>query len=95
MLHILMNSPFLMNFNLMFNMLNKDDNLIALQDGVVIAIKNGIFLNYFINTTINLYVLKEDVISRGISLYISKKFNIINYSEFLILTEKNKRYMNW
>ncbi|CAL4324346.1 sulfurtransferase complex subunit TusB [Buchnera aphidicola] len=95
MLHILMNSPFQVNFNSILKFLNSMDDFVALQDGVLISIRNNTFFKGINLSNINLYLLREDVIARGILNKVSDKFHIINYSELIILTEKHKLCMNW
>ncbi|WP_343192113.1 sulfurtransferase complex subunit TusB [Buchnera aphidicola (Formosaphis micheliae)] len=95
MLHTLMNSPFHSNMKLLFNLLNKSDDLLALQDGVIISTINNIFLKKILKISVNLYVLKEDVEARGLIKHVSNEFKLINYRYFVFLTEKNKQQMNW
>ncbi|WP_343188177.1 sulfurtransferase complex subunit TusB [Buchnera aphidicola (Ceratoglyphina bambusae)] len=95
MLHILMNSPFFIDSKMLFNFIKKKDYFIAIQDGVIISIKNNIFLNKIVNCSKNLYVLEEDLIARGLILKTSKNFSLINYSDFVDLTIKNKTQIKW
>ncbi|QCI27342.1 sulfurtransferase complex subunit TusB [Buchnera aphidicola] len=95
MLHILSNSPFKIDISVMFNMLSSQDGLIALQDGVLIALNNNFFISDLIKYSKNIYVLQEDVLIRGISDNISSKIKLINYCEFVTLTEKYNKFINW
>ncbi|WP_343182486.1 sulfurtransferase complex subunit TusB [Buchnera aphidicola] len=95
MLHILFNSPFRVDIDTMLNMLMPNDNFIALQDGVYIALENNFFYNQIINKSKNLYVLQEDMVARGMIHNSCSKFKLINYANFVNLTEKNKKYINW
>ncbi|HMI77072.1 MAG TPA: sulfurtransferase complex subunit TusB [Buchnera sp. (in: enterobacteria)] len=95
MLHTLIHSPFKSNMILLLNMLNKNDDFLALQDGVFIALKNNFFLKKILKSSARLYLLKEDVYARGIYENISIEFILIDYNEFVFLTEKNKKQMNW
>ncbi|CAL4043976.1 sulfurtransferase complex subunit TusB [Buchnera aphidicola] len=95
MLHTLMNSPFKSNMVLLLDNLRKSDDFLALQDGVLIAVRKNYFLRDILNSSANLYVLQEDVEARGLSNKISTEFMMISYQKFVFLTEKNKQQMNW
>ncbi|WP_343183999.1 sulfurtransferase complex subunit TusB [Buchnera aphidicola (Ceratovacuna keduensis)] len=95
MLHVLINSPFYIDSNIFFGLIRKRDDIIAIQDGVIISVKNNIFLKKIINLSKNLYVLEEDLEARGILKYVSKNFSIVNYFDFVDLTVKNKSQIKW
>lgn len=95
MLHILSNSPFKVDISAMFNMLSSEDGLIALQDGVLIALNNNFFISDLFKYSKNIYVLQEDVFIRGISDNVSNEIKLINYFEFVTLTEKYNKFINW
>lgn len=95
MLHTLMKSPFEVNMSLVFKMLNKSDDFLALQDGVIVALMDNIFLEGIILSAAKLYVIKEDVYARGMHQKISSAFILISYAHFVLLTLKNKKQMTW
>ncbi|CAL4326582.1 sulfurtransferase complex subunit TusB [Buchnera aphidicola] len=95
MLHTLMKSPFDTNISLIVSMLKKSDDFLALQDGVLIALKNNIFLKSIILSSAKLYIIKEDVYARGIHKHISSEFVLISYIHFVSLTLKHKKQMTW
>ncbi|QCI17907.1 sulfurtransferase complex subunit TusB [Buchnera aphidicola (Acyrthosiphon lactucae)] len=95
MLHTLMKSPFETNISLIISMLKKSDDFLALQDGVLIALKDNIFLKKIIMSSVKLYLIKEDVYARGIHKNISNKFILISYIHFVSLTLKHKKQMTW
>ncbi|WP_295164100.1 sulfurtransferase complex subunit TusB [uncultured Buchnera sp.] len=95
MLHTLMKSPFETNVSLFSSMLKKTDDFLALQDGVLIALIDNIFLKNIIFSSANLYAIKEDVYARGIHKNISSDFILISYVHFVTLTLKNKKQMSW
>ncbi|CAL4325388.1 Protein TusB [Buchnera aphidicola (Eriosoma lanigerum)] len=96
MLHMLINSPFHCNINLLAKMISVDDDFIALQDGVLISVQNNIFLKKLHFPLIEkLYVLREDIIARGLSLHISSLFSVVNYNYFINLTVKHNKQINW
>ncbi|XBC41729.1 MAG: sulfurtransferase complex subunit TusB [Buchnera aphidicola (Kaburagia rhusicola rhusicola)] len=95
MLHILMRSPFEINMILLIDLLRSNDDVIALQDSVIIAIDKNIFLKELLSIPIGLYVIKQDVYARGIQSKISSKVNIVDYLQFVFLTVKHKKQMSW
>jgi len=90
-----MKSPFETNVPLIINMLKKSDDFLALQDGVLIGLKNNIFLKSIIMSSVKLHLIKEDVYARGIEKNISSKFILISYIHFVSLTLKHKKQMTW
>jgi len=90
-----MKSPFETNINLLLKMLKKKDDFLALQDGVLIALIDNIFLESILFSSANLYAIKEDVCARGIYKNISNNFILISYVQFVSLTVKHNKQMNW
>lgn len=78
-----------------FKYAKKKDDFLALQDGVLIALVDSVFLKSINFSSVNLYVIKEDVYARGIHKNISNNFILISYIHFVSLTIKNKKQMNW
>ncbi|QCI18481.1 sulfurtransferase complex subunit TusB [Buchnera aphidicola (Aphis nasturtii)] len=95
MLHTLIQSPYKTNIPLLTSILKKQDDFLALQDGVLIALKNSVFVDSIVFTSANLYLIKEDVNARGIINNISSDFILISYIHFVSLTLKNKTQMAW
>ncbi|WP_343187724.1 sulfurtransferase complex subunit TusB [Buchnera aphidicola (Periphyllus koelreuteriae)] len=96
MLHTLINSPFKSNLILLNKILTKKDDLIILQDGVLLALKNNIFLKKNFFKKKKNYVLLNDLKARGILFSnISKFFIPISYKYFVNLTENHKQQILW
>ncbi|XBC37615.1 MAG: sulfurtransferase complex subunit TusB [Buchnera aphidicola (Meitanaphis elongallis)] len=95
MLHILMRSPFEINMILLIDLLKSNDDIVALQDGVIISIDNNIFLNRLLSVPIVLHVLKQDICARGIQNKISNKVVVIDYLKFVCLTIKHEKQISW
>ncbi|AHG59872.1 sulfurtransferase complex subunit TusB [Buchnera aphidicola] len=95
MLHTLMKSPFEINIDLVISMLRTSDDFLALQDGVLIGLKDNIFLKNIVMSSAKLYIIKEDVYARGIHKNISSKFILISYIHFVSLTLKHQKQMAW
>jgi len=90
-----MKSPFETNMSLLTSMLKRSDDFLALQDGVLIALTNNIFLKNIVLSSSKLYIIKEDVYARGIHKHISSEFVLISYIHFVSLTLKHKKQMAW
>lgn len=95
MLHLLMHSPWQCDIATMMQLLKKGDDLLLLQDGVIAAIRNNPVLEKLLATSAVLYVLNEDVLARGITADISTEVNMIDYHEFVKLTEKHHHQITW
>lgn len=91
-----MNSPFKNNnINRFSKMIDFFDDFLAIQDGVIISLKNNYFIKLIKSLTKNLYVLEEDLLARGFRKNISSIFFVINYEQFVFLTVKNKKQISW
>jgi len=88
-----MKSPYFIDLDTMFAMVDLNDDIIMLQDGVIFAVDEKFFLNYksYINIT---YILQEDLEARGLK-NINSSFKVINYIQFVELTYKHTTQMNW
>ncbi|CAL4324966.1 Protein TusB [Buchnera aphidicola (Thelaxes suberi)] len=95
MLHMLMQSPFETNVLLINQMLEPLDDFIALQNGVFISLANNVFCHEFQSAPCSLFVLKEDLLARGLLSKVNPVFRIINYSKFVYLTVKHKNQIKW
>ncbi|WP_034949404.1 sulfurtransferase complex subunit TusB [Erwinia oleae] len=95
MLHTLTHSPFQYDFNAMLRMLASGDDVLLMQDGVLAALKGGQALEFLLAAPISLYVLRDDLIARGLSAQISHKAQAISYNEFVALVVKNPQQMTW
>lgn len=95
MLHILLHSPFKCDFNLFLHMLNKKDNVMLIQDGVIAALKKSIMYELLVKTNNKLFALYEDVYARGYLKKISRKVTLINYDNFIDLIINNYNQITW
>lgn len=95
MLHTLMHSPFEINMVLLIGILKSFDDLVMFQDGVILSLKNNIFLDRLFSCSVVLHVLELDLCARGIKNKVSAHINLIDYHEFVLLTEKHKNQMFW
>lgn len=94
MLHILMHSPFKINFSFFKNMLKKSDELVLLQDGVIGALNQNNTVG-ILSKKIKIYAVENDIDARGLKNYILEQIILINYNQFVELTVKHSLQMNW
>jgi len=90
-----MRSPFQMDIMLLIDFLRAEDDLVALQDSVIVMVENNIFINKLLSISVNMYAIKQDIYARGIQGIVSNEVNIIDYVQFVYLTNKNKTQMSW
>ncbi|QJC30515.1 sulfurtransferase complex subunit TusB [Enterobacteriaceae endosymbiont of Neohaemonia nigricornis] len=99
MLYILSKSPSYCNFSILLNVLNNNDDLILIQDGILAGLKYSIFIKKIIkiqqDIQLSVYALKNDILARGLENYISKQIIHANYKQFVYLTVKHKQQILW
>ncbi|QJC36615.1 sulfurtransferase complex subunit TusB [Enterobacteriaceae endosymbiont of Donacia simplex] len=99
MLYTLFSSPTSCNFSLLLNILNKNDNLLLIQDGILAGLKNSVFMKKIIKKKrkikILIFAINDDILARGLNLNISEKIIRINYKKFVNLIIKNKKQIIW
>ncbi|GLR07863.1 sulfurtransferase complex subunit TusB [Mixta theicola] len=95
MLHTLMSSPFQCDYYLLLRMLQPDDDLLLMQDGVLAGLQNNRLLPQLLQSPARLWALEEDVVARGLTAQISSKITVIDYNDFVMLTVKQQQQMPW
>ena len=95
MLHTLHRSAWLTDFSSLLRLIDKDDELLLLQDGVTAGVEGSRFLESLQNTPITVYALKEDIEARGLGGQISDSVVRVSYSDFVRLTVKHPSQMSW
>lgn len=95
MLHTLMSSPFQCDYALLLRMLQADDDLLLMQDGVLAGLQNNRLLPQLLSAPARLWALKEDVEARGLAAQISSRISLIDYNDFVMLTVKQQQQMPW
>ena len=95
MLHTLHRSAWLTDFSSLLRLIEKDDELLLLQDGVTAAIEGSRFLESLQNAPITVYALKEDIDARGLGGQISDSVVRVDYTDFVRLTVKHASQMAW
>ncbi|QJC34614.1 sulfurtransferase complex subunit TusB [Enterobacteriaceae endosymbiont of Donacia crassipes] len=99
MLYTLFSSPASCNFSLLLNFLNKNDELLLIQDGVLAGLKNSLYIKKIIKIKqkmkLLIFAINDDILARGLNLDISNKITRINYKKFVYLMIKHKKQIVW
>ncbi|QJC31345.1 sulfurtransferase complex subunit TusB [Enterobacteriaceae endosymbiont of Macroplea mutica] len=99
MLYILSNSPLHCNFIILLDILNKNDDLILIQDGILAGLSNSFFHKKIkqikSQKKISIFAIHDDITARGLLNNFSKEIIIIDYNKFVSLTIKHKQQILW
>lgn len=95
MLYMLLHSPWQCDIDSLVLLLQEGDDLLLLQDGVTAALKGSQILLQLSAAPANLWVLKEDVVARGLTAQISVKVPHLDYIGFVELTTKHEQQIAW
>lgn len=95
MLHTLINSPFKCDFSALLRLLAEGDELLLMQDGVLAALEGSQALELLRSAPISLFVMREDVLARGLIAQISSSAATISYTDFVALAVKHPQQMTW
>ncbi|QJC32982.1 sulfurtransferase complex subunit TusB [Enterobacteriaceae endosymbiont of Donacia semicuprea] len=99
MLYTLFSSPSSCNFSLLLKILNKHDDLLLIQDGVLAGLKDSKSMGKIIKIKkkikLLIFAINDDILARGLNLNISKQIIRINYTKFVDLIIKNKQQIIW
>ncbi|WP_083172618.1 sulfurtransferase complex subunit TusB [secondary endosymbiont of Trabutina mannipara] len=102
MLYILNRSPYLSDFKSVLRIINCNedcnddfnDDLLLISDGVILGLNNS-FFSKKIKNSMNIYALKNDIEARGLFSYYLSNIKLIDYIDFIKLTEKNLQQVTW
>ncbi|VFP79703.1 sulfurtransferase complex subunit TusB [Candidatus Erwinia haradaeae] len=95
MLHIITCSPFQCDFPAILRLISPGDDILLLEDGVILGIDGGITCSMFFDSMTVLYILREDLVARGLLRCISAHIQIITYDESVNLIIKNPKQISW
>ncbi|VFP86815.1 Protein TusB [Candidatus Erwinia haradaeae] len=95
MLHTISRSPFYCDFPAILRLMSAGDDVLLLEDGVLSAIQGAETLKGLLNIMISLYILKEDLIARGLLIYISPQAQVISYDGFIELKIQHAQQISW
>ncbi|QJC35391.1 sulfurtransferase complex subunit TusB [Enterobacteriaceae endosymbiont of Donacia proxima] len=99
MLYTLFSSPTSCNFSLLLNILNKNDDLLLIQDGVLAGLKNSLYIKKIIKIKqkmkLLIFAINNDILARGLNSDISDKIIRIDYKKFVYLIIKHQKQIVW
>ncbi|ERK11605.1 tRNA 5-methylaminomethyl-2-thiouridine synthase TusB [Pantoea sp. AS-PWVM4] len=90
-----MHSPWQCDIDTLLLLLEPQDDLLLLQDGVTAALLGSAMLEKLQNTAAKLWVLQDDVVARGLVAQISTSATCVDYTEFVALTAKHQQQIAW
>ncbi len=93
MLHTLNKSPVAADLTTLCLFMGDGDDLVLLQDGVLCAVNGARLLDVL--PAAQVYALAADVEARGLSAHISPAIRLLDYTEFVTLSEKHTQQMAW
>ena len=94
-LHTLSASPNSSAFSDCIRLLGEDDALLLLGDGVYCALSETVPCGHIVDTGADLYVLKPDATAAGILKLMTDKVTLVDFDEFVALTENYTRQQAW
>lgn len=95
MLYTLSRSPYTCDLIVLLRTTIVGDDILLLSDGVIAGLNGSPSLHALTTSPLILYALENDIIARGLSAYFSPNINIISYTNFVQLTEKNHCQLAW
>ncbi|VFP80382.1 sulfurtransferase complex subunit TusB [Candidatus Erwinia haradaeae] len=95
MLHTISRSPSYCDFPAILRLISAGDDVLLLEDGVLSGMQGSDTLQELLSMKITLYILREDLIARGLLIYISSRARVVNYDGFIQLRIKNLQQIAW
>ncbi|CAK9886506.1 MAG: Protein TusB [Candidatus Erwinia impunctatus] len=95
MLHTLSRSPYQCDLTTLLRLISADDDLLLIQDGVLAAIAGSTVSKVLSEQGITCYVLREDVMARGLTAQLAESVILTDYSGFVGLTVRHQQHMAW
>ncbi len=96
MIHLVFHS---LNDNILFQRIGSGDDVVFFENSIFSLTKDGVLnkdLQGLLKNNVRLYSLLEDIETRGLSENeLVTGVQMIDYSELVILTEKNKLIRTW
>ena len=96
MLHTLTGSPsqsFLLSDCVSY--LQNGDEIILMEDGVYGALCKTAACKQLKSLSVKIYLLKADVLARGLIPHVDDKFELIDYEGFVFISERHVTQMKW
>lgn len=96
MLHTVTTSPFhTQSLQSCLRYISQDDEILLLQDAVFAGLRENIWSKTIKFSGVKIYLLKEDLLARGIAGKVDECFEVIDYSGFVSLSVQHDVQMKW
>lgn len=95
MLHILRQTPAQIGQSALWALLQADDVMLLLQDGVFCGQSQSLVADRLFSSTVAIYALQADVAARGLGHSLASQIEIIDYPQFVQLTLQHPQQMYW
>lgn len=98
MLHIINKTNFIESQNLsVLQVIKPEDALLFLADGVYLLHKTNPHVEILLShiDSERIFVLEPDVTARGLKDLINNEIKLVDYDDFVVLTEQYHPTMNW
>lgn len=95
MLYTLSRSPYACDLAALLRIAQPGDDLLLLSDGVIAGLAGSPPALTLGASPLTLHALENDIVARGVSAHFSPNIAIINYTDFVRLTEKQPPQMAW
>ncbi|AFP85738.1 sulfur relay protein TusB/DsrH [secondary endosymbiont of Heteropsylla cubana] len=95
MLYTLIHSPYACDFEALLRIARLGDDLLMVSDGVIAALVGSSAVCLLTASPLMLYALESDVVARGLIKRCASNIKIINYNDFVCLTEKQPQQIMW
>ncbi|MFC1503047.1 sulfurtransferase complex subunit TusB [Pseudomonadota bacterium] len=96
MLHTITTSPFhTQSLQSCLRYISQDDEILLLQDAVIAGLRENFWCEAIKNSGVKIYLLKEDLLARGIVEKVDDSFDVVDYKGFVSLSTEHETQMNW
>ncbi|WP_407331567.1 sulfurtransferase complex subunit TusB [Enterovibrio sp. 27052020O] len=96
MLHTVSSSPFSSpSLGHCLRYAEQQSEILLIEDAVIAAIDCGQWQQPLTSSGCRIYVLREDLVARGINHKITKSFEVVDMNGFVGLTERHVKQMKW
>lgn len=72
-----------------------NDAILLLQDAVIAAIDENNWCQALKKSGLKIYVLREDVLARGLNKKLTNDFEVVDYNGFVLLSTQCETQMKW
>lgn len=96
MLHTVITSPFhTQSLQSCLRYINPADEILLLQDAVIAGIEKNFWCDAIKKSGVKIYLLEADLAARGLLGRVDNHFEVVDYSGFVLLSDKHETQMKW